>query len=312
MSAVFELSDLNGSNGFVINGVNPGGFSGGTVSNAGDVNNDGIDDFIIGAPGNDANAANSGTTYIVFGSTQLNAAVDLSSLDGSNGLAINGIALDDGSGTNLSSAGDVNGDGIDDILIGGDFLNLRTPDRPGEAYVVFGRSNGFPAALELSALNGANGFKLHGIDPRDYTGRVSTAGDLNGDGLDDLLIGGIGGDPNGPYSGETYVVFGSTNSFPSTFELSDLNGSNGFQINGIHTDDQAGSVGGGGDINGDGFDDILIGAHKAPDSYYGPRTGEVYIVFGRLLQHRTSALVPWVSTTRARSPLASNVTVGVR
>src|SRR4028119_572868 len=108
----FNLWDLNGSNGFAINGIAVDDFSGRSVSSAGDVNGDGIDDLIIGAINADPNGiTNAGQSYVVFGSNSgFGAGLDLSTLNGSNGFAINGIGLFDTSGTSVSSAGDVNGD----------------------------------------------------------------------------------------------------------------------------------------------------------------------------------------------------------
>ena len=76
---------------------------------------------------------------------------------------------------------------------------------------------------------------INGIDPNDRSGRsVSNAGDVNGDGVDDIIIGAYGADPNGiNAAGESYVVFGSNSGFSASFDLSDLDGSNGFVLNGI-------------------------------------------------------------------------------
>jgi len=75
--------------------------------------------------------------------------------------------------------------------------------------VVFGNDGGFPASLELSSLDGTNGFVLNGIDEDDFSGfSVSGTGDVNGDGIDDLIIGARGADPFGESAGESYVVFG--------------------------------------------------------------------------------------------------------
>ena len=147
-----------------------------------------------------------------------------------NGFWLNGIAAGDRSGYSVSGLGDVNGDGIDDFIIGATRANAGA----GQSYVVFGSSTGFPDRFELSALNGANGFRLNGIAENDGSGvAVSGLGDVNGDGIDDLLIGAPFAGPNGSGSGQSYVVFGSSTGFPEPFELSGLNGSNGFRLNGI-------------------------------------------------------------------------------
>jgi len=142
--------------------------------------------------------------------------------DGSQGFILKGIDAFDLSGGSVSDAGDVNGDQIDDLIIGAYDANPGDPFRAGESYVVFGRTTGFPAAFELHALlpalggDGSEGFILEGIDPEDFSGRsVSGAGDVNGDGIDDLLIGAFYADPNGRLSGESYVVFGRTSAFPA-------------------------------------------------------------------------------------------------
>ncbi|WP_445636438.1 hypothetical protein NSTC745_01339 [Nostoc sp. DSM 114161] len=209
-SASLNLSTLNGSNGFAINGIAAGDYSGTSVSNAGDINGDGFDDLIVGASFADPNGFSSGQTYVVFGkSTGFSATLNLSTLNGSNGFAINGIAAYDSSGTSVSSAGDVNGDGFDDLIIGATFADPNGLSS-GQSYVVFGKSTGFSATLNLSTLNGSNGFKINGVVAEDFSGNsVSSAGDVNNDGFDDLIIGAFGADPNGSSSGRSYVVFGN-------------------------------------------------------------------------------------------------------
>ncbi len=276
------LSNLNGANGFEIIGIDQDDYAGGSVSGAGDVNGDGIDDLIIGASGADANGKqDSGETYVVFGNKKgFSSSTKLSELNGNNGFKINGIGQHDRSGNSVSGAGDVNGDGIDDLIIGAVYADANGNVRAGESYVVFGNNKAFNSTVELSDLNGITGFQINGIDAEDRLGSsVSGAGDVNGDGVDDLIIGASGGDPNGDKigqvggAGETYVVFGSTKGFNSILELSDLNGSKGFKINGIDTGDSSGgSVSGAGDVNGDGIDDLIIG---------GTGANESYVVFGR-------------------------------
>ena len=118
----------------------------------------------------------------------------------------------------MSGAGDVNGDGIDDLIIGASGADPNGVNVAGEGYVVFGRTTGFPATFELRSLfpaaggDGTAGFVLKGA----HTGfigesgfSVSNAGDVNGDGIDDLIIGAQFADRRGATdAGQSYVVFG--------------------------------------------------------------------------------------------------------
>ncbi|SFF14661.1 integrin alpha [Nitrosomonas sp. Nm166] len=275
-----NLSSLDGSNGFRLDGVAAYDFSS-RVSNAGDVNGDGFDDVIIGAPGADPNGRYSGSSYVVFGKASgFDAALDLASLDGSNGFRLNGAAAYAFS-AGVSSAGDVNGDGFDDVIIGAPGAEPNGYDS-GSSYVVFGKASGFDAVLDLTSLDGNNGFRMDGTAAYDRSGdSVSSAGDVNGDGFDDVIVGTPGADPNGSVSGSSYVVFGKASGFDPTLSLSSLDGNNGFRLDGETGGDFSGiSVSSAGDVNNDGFDDMIIGARGTNPNgdFYA---GSSYVVFGK-------------------------------
>jgi hypothetical protein len=246
--------------GFRLDGAALGDSAGFSVSSAGDVNGDGFDDLIVGAPGADPDALGTeGATYVVFGTAGGFASTfDLSTLNGLTGFRLDGVAAGDNAGYSVSSAGDVNGDGFDDLIVGA-YLAEPGGLESGAAFVLFGATGGFASTIDLATLDGLTGFRLDGMAADDSAGRsVSSAGDVNGDGFDDLIVGasGVAG-----ATGASYVVFGAAGGFASTIDLSTLDGTTGFRLDGVAVIDRAGnSVAGAGDVNGDGFDDLIVGA----------------------------------------------------
>jgi hypothetical protein len=266
-----DLANL-GAGGFRIPGVDPSDSLGLSVSGAGDVNGDVLADLIVGASGATVGAdIGAGETYIVFGKADA-ATVDLSNL-GVGGFRIDGIDAGDGAGSRVSGAGDVNGDGLADLIIGARGGDPGGNSGAGEVYVVFGQADS--TAVDLADL-GTRGFRIEGIAADDGAGEsVSGAGDINGDGLADVVIGGF------PLSSGLYaahVVFGRTSS--STVELANL-GANGFRIDGSSADGWFGySVSGAGDVNGDALADLIIGAPKGQIGNVSD-VGVAYVVFGK-------------------------------
>jgi hypothetical protein len=277
--ASVNLSQLNGENGFTLNGTDAEGFSGGSVSSAGDINGDGIKDFIIGAFGATVNGQNNaGKTYIVFGTnTGFPANFNLANLNGNNGFAVTGTNTFDYAGLFATGISDINGDRIDDVLISAPGPLGGTP---GKSYVIYGRTTGFSPNLNLAQINGNTGFVINGIDGN--SSGTASSGDINGDGIPDLVIGADGGNTSGGINaGKTYVILGQQGGFSGSVNVPELNGTTGFVIAGLTPEERSGiALTATGDINGDGNKDIVIGS---PGATVGDRinAGKTYVVFGK-------------------------------
>ena len=178
----------------------------------------------------------------------------------------------DKSACSVASAGDVNGDGYDDILIGA-YGNKDVGRRAGQTYLIFGKPCNWTMDTDLSIPDAS----FHGEDSNDYSGwSVAGAGDVNGDGFDDILIGACYNNDGGSCGGQTYLIFGKAFGWMMDTCLSASDAS--FQ--GEDNNDNSGwSVAGAGDVNGDGFDDILIGGCE--NDYGGNSAGQTYLIFGK-------------------------------
>ena len=211
----------------------------GTGVVTGDFSCDGVTDIAM---------ASSGGVQVLQGPIEsLPPAVDLAT-------PVNGFLIENATSTVLDAAGDVNGDGCDDVLV---------PFGASATYVVFGRAGNDP--VSLSAL-GAGGFRVVGSN---FSSRRITAdgiGDVNRDGLGDIVIADANAD-------SAYVVFGQTGS--SDVVLSNL-GSKGYPI----AVDNVDSVSDAGDVNRDGVPDVLLGSYSY-DGREGTDTGAAWVVFGK-------------------------------
>ena len=235
--------------------------SGISVDSAGDFNNDGFDDLIIGSQYNDGGDTDAGAAHVVFG--PVTGTVSLSTAD----VDLTGVAANDLAGRSVAGLGDVDGDGYDDFLVGAQQADVDSNANTGTAYLIYGNTTS-------SSLSAA-GAVLTGVAAQDYVGYyVAAAGDTNGDGNADLLISGYRADPNSSTNaGSSYLLQGPVT---GTVSLSSANGT----FNGEAANDQAGSnLDGAGDVNNDGFDDLIIGSQHH-DANGNTNAGAAYLVFG--------------------------------
>ncbi len=277
---IFNLMDLNGANGFKLDGEAANDQSGFSVNAAGDVNGDGYVDFILGSPYHNNKT---GRSYVIFGNQRIGSQkiLELSDLNGANGFKIDDVGYPSESGYSVSDAGDINGDHYADIIIGAPFYGYA-----GLSYVILGSPTvGDSGILARSSLNGSNGFTLVNDDASScsFGFAVSGAGDVNGDKYADLLVGApFGGALGLAVPGWSYLIFGGPNLIASAvsgkglvYLTSLFNGINGFRLDGEKNYDNSGmAVSHSGDINGDGYADVLVGA---PNDQYGSYN---YVVFG--------------------------------
>ncbi|WP_271783137.1 HYR domain-containing protein, partial [Aquimarina algiphila] len=273
------ISILDGTNGFLIEGINEKNLFGNSVKRAGDVNGDGVSDIIIGAPydPNDRDATEIGDAYVIFGGTgaPTSPPFDISTLNGANGFVITGTGMDSRLGFSVSAAGDFNNDGIDDLVI-----SVLPRSGVGKVIVLFGTDTVFSPSYTLSDIDGTNGIIIEEDNGTNFGYSVSYAGDVNTDGVADIIINsptyGTSGFRN---NGRAYVVFGSSSI--SNMNVSSLNGTNGFVINGFLQNDSGiqGKVSNVGDVNNDTFDDIILGFPSYEVG--GNDVGRVCVLYGR-------------------------------
>jgi len=224
--SAFVFSGADGSQLFRFDGQASIDLLGRSVSGAGDVDGDGFDDLIVGAPQADPGGLSEAGSAFVF-----------SGADGSQLFRFDGQASGEFLGNSVSGAGDVDGDGFADLIVGASRATTSGLTQAGSAFV-------------FSGADGSQLFRFDGSAVNDLLGEVvSGAGDVDGDGFADLIVGARLADPGGLISAGSAFVF------------SGADGSQLFRFDGSAVDDQlGGSVSGAGDVDGDGFPDLIVGA----------------------------------------------------
>jgi len=220
-----------------------------SVSTAGDVNNDGYSDVIVGGNGNDAGGADAGRAYIYYGSASMDDVADVT---------MTGQAAGDNFGSWVRTAGDVNGDGYCDVIVGGNGNDAGGADA-GRAYIYYGGAS----------MDDVADVTMTGEAAGDQFGRsVSTAGDVNNDGYSDVIVGALYNDAGGADAGRAYIYYGGA-SMDNTPDLT---------MTGEAAGDNFGSVSTAGDVNGDEYDDVIVGAWY--NDAGGANAGRAYIYYG--------------------------------
>ncbi len=237
-------------------GLSPDGELGGSVASAGDVNGDGFGDVIVGARLDDAAGPDVGRSFLYFGGAG-------SSFDGNHDGTLTGAVNDKQFGRSVASAGDVNGDGFADVVVGATSLDSQDTNT-GRAYVYLGGAGVF---LDTTADT-----TLLGTSPGENFGSsVASAGDINGDGFHDVVVGAMRTSVNGQRRGGAYIYLGGEGT--SLDNISD-----GALVGAAPGDEFGVSVASAGDINRDGFADVVVGAHNHDPQGVG--AGSAYLYLG--------------------------------
>lgn len=277
-TASLDLQQL-GAAGFRIDGAAAGDNAGLSVAGVGDLNGDGVDDLLVGAPFADHPKSAAGSAYVVYGQPTADIPdLDLAAITttpSARGLRIDGAGEGNNFGTSVESVGDVNGDGKPDALVASPFASNNGRDVSGSAYVLYG--GGGLAGIDLGNL-GKAGFRIDAAEADDHLGLAAAGtGDFNGDGIGDVILGSI---HSGNDVGAAYVVYGRSTAAPSNVDLASITttqAQRGMLISGAAAGDLAGSaVSGASDLNGDGHADAVVGAPHAVGA-----SGVAYVIYGQ-------------------------------
>ncbi len=254
--ATTDTSDLG-----IVSSVSEGERIGAQVENLGDINADGYEDLGVGAPGY---SGDRGAIYIIYGRANEYTQVDIT-----NQPHLVGESENDRVGYSLAGAGDINADGYDDFMFGSIYEDSADKNA-GATYIVYGRAEQFSGEVSIGSFT-----KYTGSNSADKFGAaMAGAGDINADGYDDIVM---GAPRFGEHrTGEVYILYGGSEQLAGG-EIAD----EGQHFSGEAEYDETGtSVSAAGDVNGDGFADIIIGSPGNDTT--DDNAGTVYIIFGQV------------------------------
>jgi len=266
---VLSTVEINSStvNGPVLNDYD---FFGWSVTNIGDLDGDGVDDIAVGADGDNEGGDNRGAVHIIF----LNADGTPKSTVEINDGTENGPVLsdDDFFGFSVSNIGDLDGDGVDDIAVGARYDSEGGPNR-GAVHIIFLNADGSPKSTVEINDSTTNGPVLMNGD--NFGRSVTNIGDLDGDGVIDIAVGSHRDDEYDSSRGTIHIILLNVDGTPkSTVEINDSTPNGPVLLN----DDEFGtSVTNIGDLDGDGVNDIAVGA--TGDDTGGNERGTIHIIF---------------------------------
>ena len=286
-----DMINPTGPDGMLIYGAGAGWQLGQAAQFIGDYDADGFDDVIVSAIFSDALAVWGGQSFLIFGSPgPIFNAIDVSTLTGGSGFKIQSTVSNGILGHSVAG-GDFNGDGISDVVVSSNGKDTNGKSNNGGAYVLYGNASGSYANVDVDTLLASDGFALFGEADADQLGHsLASAGDFNGDGIDDLLLGAYLNAEGGASAGASYMIMGQDGTSRSDVDMATLTNLDGFKLIGDLSDDRLGQSTGNADVNGDGFTDLLIGAPLGDNA--STEGGETVVIWGREFSYSiTSGLV---------------------